>query len=183
MSLDDLLRSEWFYRSPGPISLIYYGTIILLGARILHRKVEYRRWSWLNSLTDSFFVNGFIVLVGDIIWITACATRFLGSYPIETFQVLAVFGRNFAGLLLCYLLTAKIFKQKIVSFKRTTFLAYVVLGGFFAFNFAVARDPAWTDWTLAIRWERPTIYILKSFLWSYGVGKAVGLLTFWTWWN
>jgi hypothetical protein len=186
MTLDELLRSPWFYSSPGPLSLAYYGIIIFLGARILLRRgAKYKRekWRWIFALTDSFFINGFIVLSGDLLWITVCAARFLSVYPIETFRVACVFGRNSLGMVLCYMLVGQWFKQKIVSFKKSTFFAYVLLTGFFVVNFLVAPDPSWTDWTLAIRWGQDTTYILASLIVSYGVGKTLGTILFWTWWK
>ena len=186
MNLDELLRSPWFYRSPGPISIAYYCIIILLGTRILLKrgaKYRFERWRWLFALTDSFFINGFIILSGDLLWITVCAARFLHVFPIETFGVLAVVGRNIFGMILCYLLVGRRFKEKMVTFKKSVFFAYVLLTCFFVVNFLVAPDPSWTDWTLAIRWGRDTTYILASLIVSYGIGKTFGTILFWCWWK
>jgi len=107
----------------------------------------------------------------------------LHVYPVETFSVAAVVGRNSVGMILCYLLVGQRFKEKIVSFKKVTFYAYVLLTCFFVVNFMFAPDPTWTDWTLAIRYERDTMYILASLIVSYGVGKTLGAILFWSWWK
>jgi len=183
MNLDELLRSPWFYQSPGPLSLLYHGTIILLGARLLSKRVKYRRWTWLNALTDSFFLNGFIVLSGDINWMVACGIRFLPSYPGNLLQVVAVLGRDIVGMVFCYLLVGRYIKDHIISFKKSTLIAYFCLTAFHIVLFATAKSPVQTDWTYAIRQGCSTSTILTSLLVSWVGGKAVTAFLIWTWWK
>ena len=183
MNLDELLRSPWFYRSPSPFSLVYYGAIILLGARILLRRVEYRRWRWSNALTESFFLNGIIIVSCDFLWMWASAARFLPDFPDSLGQVLAVLGRDAVGVLFCFMLVGNRIKEDIVSFKESTFCGYFLLIVFLTFIFTFAETPAFTDWTYAIRVGESTRNILVSLVFSYGLGKAVGAVILWTWWK
>jgi len=183
MSLEDLIREPWFYSSPGPLSLTYYGILILVGAYLCLRRVRYRRWPRLIALTDSFFLTSFIVLSCDAMWMGVCALRFLPSYPQDLFLVISVLARDFGWMLFCYLLMGKHFRQKVISFKRNTFYAYLVLLSFLCMNFALAPNPTFTDWTYAIRQGCDISVVLKALAFSYGVGKAVGVLVFWSWWT
>ena len=183
MSLDTLLRSPWFYSSPGPMSLIYYAILILVGAHLLLKRVTYKRHKLLMALTESFFIMGFIILSGDLIWMTICGIRFLPSYPDSLFQVFSVIGRDITGMIFCFLFIGSRFKEKIVSFKQTTFFAYVLLVGFLILDFAIAPDPTFTDWTYAVRQGCSTEHILKSLIFSYGIGKVFSTMLVWSWWK
>ena len=183
MELDDLLRSPWFYRSPGPLSLVYYFVVVSLGAHVLLSRVKYEKWPMLNAFSESFFVNGFIVLTGDFLWMLGSALRFLPEFPDSLVQVLAVLGRDLVGCLFCFLLVGNRFLDGTVGFKRKTFLAYVLLILFFVAVFGVAESPAFTDWTYAVRVGASTEAILTSLVVCYGVGKALGSLVIWTWWK
>jgi len=183
MELGDILRNEWFYRSPGPMSLIYYGIIILLGARLLRKRVEYRRWSWLNALTESFFLNGFIILSCDFLWMLASGLRFLPSFPDSFWQVVFVLARDVVGCVFCFLMLRNRFKESVISFKDSTLTAYCALVLFLVILFVFAPNPTFTDWTYAIRQECSTERILNSLVYSYGLGKFVGAVLIWTWWN
>ena len=183
MNLDDLLRQPWFYKSPSPFSLLYYGVLVFLGARILLRRVEYRRWRWSNALTESFFLNGFIILSCDVLWMWASAARFLPDYPDSLGQVLAVLGRNVAGMAFCYMVISDRIKQDVISFKESTFGAYFFFIVFLTLLFTYAQTPAFTDWTFAVRMGASTQTILTSLIFSYGLGKAVGATLIWTWWK
>lgn len=183
MSLDELLRSPWFYRSPGPISLAFYSVLILLGARTLLKRVTYHKWRWLNALTESFFLTGFIILTGDFIWMSICAARFLPYYANSFPQVMAVLGRDVAGIFLCVLLVSHRLKEGIITPKTSTFWAYGLLVWFLGVLFAVAPDPTWTDWTYAVRMGCSTARILTTLVVSYGLGKAITAFLVWTWWK
>ena len=183
MSLDDLLCSPWFYSSPGPISLTYYAILIIIGAYLLTKRIQYTKRKWLIALTDSFFLNGFIILSGDLIWMSICAVRFLPSYPNSLIQVVSVLGRDVVGMLLCYFLVGNLIKKGVMEFKRSVFYAYVLLIGFLLVDFGMAKTPAWTDWTYAVRQGCSTSYILASLLFSYGIGKVLSTLLVWAWWK
>jgi len=183
MLLDDLLRSEWFYRSPGPLSLIYYGSIVLLGARLLRKRVEYPKWGWLNALTESFFLNGFIILTADFLWMLVSGLRFLPAYPDSFSQVVFVLARDCAGIVFCFLIVGKRMLDGVVSFKDSTGYAYFTLMIFLIAVFGFATSPVQTDWTYAIRMGSGTETILTSLIFSYGLGKAVGAVLIWTWWK
>lgn len=183
MDLDSLLRSEWFYSSPGPISLIYYAILILFGAYFLVKRVEYRRFKWLNALTESFFLNGFIILSGDLIWILICACRFLPFYPDNLFLVVCVSLRDFVGMILCFLLVGNHIRKGVIKFGKNTFMAYLLLIGFLLVDFGMATTPAWTDWTFAVRQGYSTSFILASLFFSYGLGKVFSTVLWWSWWK
>ena len=183
MWLDDLFHSEWFYRSPGPISIVYYGVIILLGARLLQKRVTYRRWKWVNSLTESFFLNGFIVLSADLLWMLASGLKFLPSYPDSFCQVVLVLARDCVGMVLCFLLVGKRLLHSAISFKESTAFAYFTLIVYLVAVFGFASDPSVTDWTYAVRQGLSTDKILASLIFSYGLGKVVSAVLVWSWWN
>lgn len=183
MSLDELLRSPWFYKSPGPLSLFFYGTIILSGAWVLTKRVTYTRWKWVNAFTESFFLNGFIFLSGDLLWISASILRFLPMYPESLNQAITLLARDLLGLLFCFLLIGQRLKDKIISFKQHTFLSYFVLTSFFVICFLVAKDPTFTDWTYAVRVGASTETILVSLFVCYGIGKMLSVVLVYSWWK
>jgi len=183
MNFESIVRSPWFYSSPGPISLAYYGTITIVGAYLLTQRIQYKKRKWLLALTDSFFLNGFIILSGDLIWIGICAVRFLPSYPDSLFQVVSVLGRDVVGMVLCYFLVGNLIKKGIIKFGKNTLYAYLLLIGFLLVDFGMAANPTWTDWTYAVRQGCSTNYILASLLFSYGIGKVLSALLVYTWWK
>lgn len=183
MNLDELLRSPWFYKSPGPLSLTYYAVLILLGARVLLKRVEYKKWRYVMAMTDSFFLVGFIVLSGDFLWMLTCALRFFSFYPNNVVMVVSCLGRDAVGMVFSYFLVGDRIKQKTISFKRSTLAAYFLLICFLVVDFLVAKDPTFTDWTYAIRQGCSTGKILTALLVSYGLGKAFTAFLIWTWWK
>jgi len=186
MTLDELLHQPWFYRWPNPMSTIFYGVVVLVGAKLLlKRGTEYRfkRWRWLFAWTDSFLLVGFIALSGDFLWMLACALRFLSFYPNNLFLVVSCLGRDLVGMVFCYFLVGNLIKQKVVSFKRSTFAAYLLLILFLVVNFGFAPDLTWTDWTYAVRAGCDTATILRSLLVSYGLGRVFSVILLWSWWK
>ena len=180
MVFEELLRSPWFYSSPSPMSIIFHACIIWLGAIVLRERLEYKKHPILMSLTDSFFVVGFIVLSGDFIWMALCGLRFLPAYPDNLFLVLTTLGRDAAGMIFCFLLQKdKI--GKVIKLKKNTVLWYVILIAFLGFNFLIATDPTWTDWTYAIRMGYNVDYIFKSFLVTWVGGKIMAAMLVYSW--
>lgn len=183
MNFESILRSTWFYSSPGPISLAYYGILIIVGGHLLTKRIQYKKRKWLLALTDSFFLNGFIILSGDFIWMSICAVRFLPFYPNSLIQVVSVLGRDVVGMVLCYFLVGNLIKKGVMKFKRATFYAYLGLIGFLIVDFGMAKTPSWTDWTYAVRQGCTTNYVLASLVFSYGIGKVLSTVLVWSWWK
>lgn len=183
MNFEEILRSPWFYSSPGPMSLTYYTVIIVIGSYILRKRLVYKKHAVIQSLTDSFFLNGFIILSGDFLWMLVCGLRFLPSYPESLFQVLTVLGRDIIGMILCYFLIGNHIRKGIISFKNITLISYTILIGFLVLTFSMAPNPTWSDWTYAIRQGCNTDYILLSLIFTYGVGKFLTSVLVWSWWK
>lgn len=183
MTLDDLLRNPWFYRSPGPLSLVFYGVVVVWGAHVLRKRVTYKKWGWLNSLTESFFLNGFIVLTCDVLWMSVSAIKFLPTYPEGALQVFFVFARDFACIVLCFLLVSHRLLDGVICFKESTAWAYFTLIVYLVAVFGFAQSPVQTDWTYAIRQGASTSAILTSLVFSYGLGKLVSVVLIWSWWR
>jgi len=180
LNFDAVLRHPLFYSSPSPMSLLFHGLLIVWAGRVVYERVLYKKHGWLYSLTDAFFLVGFIVLSGDFIWMTVCALRFLPVYPDNWFLVVSVLSRDFVGMLLCYLLERTNIGS-IIQFKSVTYWSYVLLITFLVANFIYAADPSWTDWTYAIRQGMNTTYILTVFLINWIGGKLITVLLVWSW--
>ena len=147
---------------------------------MLRKQISYSKHPTLLSLTDSFFIVGFIILSGDLIWISLSGLRFLPSYPNNMYLVLSTVGRDVAGMCFCFLLeVGKI--GKLVKPKWHTVVAYIVLIGFLGYNFLIAPAPAWTDYTFAIRQNYSIDYVLKAFLVNWVGGKIFTGLVVYSW--
>jgi len=180
MGFEEILRSPWFYSSPSPMSLLFHGILIFIGAYVLRKRIHYSKHPMLMSLTDSFFVVGFIILSGDFIWMAICGLRFLPIYPDNLFLGITILARDATGMAFCFLLQIDKF-GKVIKLKWLTICSYLILIAFLAINFFVAPDPTWTDWTFAIRQGCSTDHIIKSFLVSWGGGKIVASMRVYSW--
>lgn len=183
MNLDDVLRSPWFYKSPGPLSLIFYVSLLIYGAMKLRRQIHYEKHGWFWAFYESTLLMGFLVLGMDVIWMSVSALRFLPMYPRDLGLVFAVLGRDAVGMFFCYLFVGDRMKQGIISYKDSVALSYLLLTSYLVAGFSIAPNPSWTDWTRAIIQGAPTSQILIVLLLQFGVGKILTALAVWTWWK
>jgi len=173
----------WFALSPSPFSIIFYLILTIWGAKQLLKRTEYKRWKRLNAFTDSLFILGFIVLLGDLTWVIFCGLRFGWAYPSSVLQVLFSGGRDVAGITFCFLLIGSHFKNGILTFGNKTWWLLIWNALFIFVWFLLAPSPAWTDWTFAIRHGFPLETVLTSFFISHVIGKLLVATTYYTVWR
>ena len=173
----------WYALSPSPFTIIFWLILVFWGAKQLLKRTEYRRWKLLNAFTDSVFILGFIVLLGDLTWVVFCGLRFGWTYPDSVLQLVFSGGRNVAGIMFCFLLIGSHFKNGVLTFSSKTG-GLLIVNGFFIFVwFLLAPSPAFTDWTFAIRHGFPLETVLTSFFISHVVGKSLLTIVFVTIWR
>ena len=133
----------------------------------------YKRWRHVNAFTDAIFLVGIITLSTDLMWVIACALRFGMMFPDSLLQLVFCALRDMVGMIFCYLLIGNYFKNKIVNFNHKTWLGYLLNLTFLIIWFILAPNPAWTDWTYAIKNNYSFTIILTSFIISHIIGKAI----------
>ena len=178
---------DWWWRSPSIFTLIFYAILGYYSSKQLRKRVKYRRFERLNSLTDGLFILGFMVLTTDLMWVLVCLSRFGALYSsIEIFSVwqmiLCAF-RDLAGIFFCFLFIGNYFLKGIVKIKQHTIAMYLVNLVFLLAWFNLAPSPIWTDWTYGIRFGYPFVIVLESFCISHIVGKTIFAFLYLTIWR
>lgn len=166
--MEKLNSLPWWALSPSPFSLAFYAILIIIGIRKLIKINEYKRFKHLVAFSDSFFIVGFAILLGDLSWSIICALRFGSMFPKDLLQITLVIARNFVGLLLCYLLVVSNLRW---TRKTTRYVAVNIM--FQIVWFALAAGPQNTDWTYALKNGYSLATIVQAFFVSHVVGKAI----------
>ena len=150
--------------------------MILYGMNKLQNKVEYKRWKHLNAFADTFFILGFTVLIGDLMWVTGSGLRFAWYYPFypDVWQVILCALRDAVGIAFCFILIRPFFKQNLIHIGKSTVIALCGFAAFLMVSFLTCTTPADSDWTFAIRYGFPIETILVSFVGRYLLGKVFG---------
>jgi hypothetical protein len=154
--MTDLL---WWQSSPSPFSIFWYCFYGYLAHRL--------GLSW----TDSAWLTGFSVLIGDMFWLLFSIARW--AWWVDTASILqatlALF-RDVAGIIMFYTLLNKLFGSKL-GWNQTVNKWVILNVGFLLFWFTLAPSIAWTDWTYAITHDFALPTVVGSFLLSHFVGR------------
>lgn len=167
------MEVPWFALSPSPFTIIFYLILTVYAYQKIKDATAFNLKNKLLFFTDALLIVGFVVVFLDTYWIVACGLRFGWFFPDSILQLVFAFGRNIAGLILCYMLIGNYFKQKKLEITKWSVRLFLLNISFLAFWFLMASSPAWTDWTYAIRHNYPMQVILTSFFISHVIGKSL----------
>jgi hypothetical protein len=170
----------WYALSPSIFTFIFWFILAVWGAKQLLKKAKYRRFKSLIALTDATFILGFIVLITDFMWVVVCGLRFGLFFQDSILQLLICALRDIFGLLFCYTMIFEHFKTKVIKLDHSTIMLCLTNLVFLVIWFSFAPNPAFTDWTYAIKYEYPFRIILTSFLISHGIGKSIVVLMYYS---
>lgn len=169
--------------SPSPFSLFFYCLLIFVAYRKLKPYIVAKRWRRLVGLTDSLFIVGFVVVLCDTLWILASGLRFGSSFPESVLQLVFCFFRDVAALIFCSLFIYHYFKRGMLGFSESFWCWILVNVVFLAVWFHSAPNPAYTDWTFAIRHGYSLKVIAQSFISSHIIGRIITFLIFYSLFN
>lgn len=132
----------------------------------------------LLNLVDSLLLLAVSVVALDVVWIICSGYRWGFLYPCDLWHLGLAGLRNIACLAFCGLSIFDLFRQGVVSIKKSTAVAFLVNCAFMALWFGLSPSPAFTDWQYAIRHGFSTDVVLVSFVTSHIIGKSLSATVF-----
>ena len=167
----NIIDLPWWVFSPSPFTIAFYIVLISISARILRRRIHYERFPRISAITDSFFILGFFVLFADLLWVIVCALRFGMLFFDSLPQLLMCGGRDSVGMFLCSYWVKEAQKRCVINIDQRTSRLLFAYAVFLVIWFLLAPNPAFTDWTYALRHNYPCETVILSFSISHILGK------------
>lgn len=172
---------EWYMYSPSPFTLAYWIILTLVGYYKLRGRVKYKRW--INCMSDSAFILGFTVLIGDLVWCFCCLFKFGVLFPADVPSLIVCLVRDMLLILFSYSMIHEYFNWKIIGLQQKFVNAFFWNLLFMVLWFGSAPSPAYTDWTFAYRYGLPLTLVNFSFVMSHVIGKSLSALMWWKFWR
>lgn len=172
-----MIEVPWWALSPSPFSVLFWVLLASYGVTLLPKQ------NVLKGFVKALFVVGLTVLSFDASWVVLQLIKFGSHFPGSVLQLIVCLARDLAGLLLCYIMTYDLFKQKILEVTYSTGIFYCLLWAFMATWFFYSPSPAFTDWTYAIRFGYDCLTVTYSFIISHVFAKFLQGLIFFSMWK
>lgn len=158
----------WWARSPGPFTVSQWVILTLVGFYMLRKRV-YDQKPMFNRFFDAMWSLGRIVLLSDLVWVIVCFLRFGSQFPSSVPQLAFSGLRDLGGVIFCHINL----KKKPPLFDRDLNWMWVVDIAFMLIWFFTAPNPAYTDWTYAIRYDYPWGTVWATFFISHILGRII----------
>lgn len=171
---------EWYTVSPTPWSIILYTIWAWWASKKIPRE-KYIRFHRLAAWVDAVWVAGVVVLVGDILWVTAVGIRWLPTYPGELMLLVNSQVRNISLLAISLIMSWNMWKTKMVQWGPTVGALWCLALLYLLLWFGLAPGLEWTHWVYALE----NGYACWPYAWGIGyiIGRIITTAIFWRTWN
>ena len=170
----------WYTISPSPWSILLYAIWAYWGSKKLPRDT-YVHIHRLAAWVDAVWIAGVVVLVGDILWVTAIWIRWHSFFPHEIGLIANTQIRNLSMLTISLIMSWKWWKFKIVHWGKDVYLLWGINLLYFALWIGLAPGIEWTHWVYALENGYP-YWPIPWFI-TFIIGRAITTLIYWRTWN
>lgn len=172
--------SAWYTISPTPWSILLYAIWAFWASKKIApqgRTFRQRLAAWV----DAVFVAGVVVLVGDILWVSAVWIRWISTHPGEMMLLISSQIRNVSLLAISLIMSRDLWKAKIIQWGPAVYWLWGVNLLYLILWFGLAPGLEWTHWVYALE----NGYSSWPYVWGIGyiIGRIITTLIFWRTWN
>jgi len=169
----------WYTISPTPWSIILYVIWAWWASKKIAPEENLRKR--LAAWVDCVWIAGVVVLVGDILWVSAVWIRWVSLYPDEMMLLVYSQIRNLCLLSISIVMSWHLWKAKIVQWGSTVGKLWGLNLLYLLLWFGLAPGLEWTHWVYALE----NGYSCWPYVWGIGyiIGRIITTLIFWRTWN
>jgi len=169
----------WYTVSPTPWSIILYAIWAWWASKKIAPGENLRKR--LAAWVDCVWIAGVVVLVGDIMWVSAVWVRWAPIYPDELMLLVYSQIRNFGLLSVSIIMSWHLWEAKIVKWGSTIFWLWGLNFLYLLLWFGLAPGLEWTHWVYALE----NGYTTWPYVWGIGyiIGRAITTLIYWRTWD
>lgn len=170
----------WYTVSPTPWSIILYAIWAWWASKkIVPHDTTFRRR--MAAWVDCVWVAGVVIIVGDILWVSAVWIRWIPTYPED--MILLVFSqlRNISLLSISLIMSLSLWKDKTIHWGPAVYWLWGVNLLYLILWFGLAPGLEWTHWVYALE----NGYSCWPAVWGIGyiIGRIITTLIYWRTWK
>ena len=169
----------WYTVSPTPWSIITYALWAWWASKKISPEGSLRKR--LAAWVECVWIAGVVVLVGDILWVSAVWIRWVPTYPDELMLLVYSQIRNFCLLSVSIVMSWHLWEAKIVQWGSTVGKLWGLNLLYLLLWFGLAPGLEWTHWVYSLE----NGYSCWPYVWGIGyiIGRAITTLIYWRTWN
>jgi len=170
----------WYTISPTPWSIILYAIWAWWASKKIPPDL-YIRFNRLAAWVDAVFVAGVVVLVGDILWVSAVWIKWISLYPDETMLLVYSQVRNVSLLTISLIMSRNFWRTKMIHWGPAVYSLWGLTILYLILWFGLAPGLEWTHWVYALE----NGYSCWPYVWGIGyiIGRAITTLIYWRTWH
>jgi len=172
--------AAWYTISPTPWSIVLYA----IWAWWASKKIPPDLYVHLHRLAawvDAIFVAGVVVLVGDILWVSAVWIRWIPNYPGEMMLLVNSQIRNISLLAISLIMSRDFWRTKMIHWGPAVYWLWGLDLLYLTLWFGLAPGLEWTHWVYALE----NGYACWPAVWGIGyiIGRIITTMIYWRTWN
>lgn len=169
----------WYTISPSPWSIAIYAVWAWWASKKITPEGPLRKR--LAAWVGCVWIAGVVVLVGDILWVSAVWIRWVPTHPEELMLLFYSQIRNICLLSVSLIMSWHMWKTKIVQWGSTVLRLWGLNLLYLLLWFGLAPGLEWTHWVYALE----NGYSYWPYVWGIGyiIGRAITTLIYWRTWN